>query len=125
MWRTECGERILEGAEAIVFAETLSTLLDDAILSKFEDCELGVTCFDNLTYGQKVSVLAIIGDGLFRKDVPPVEDEVFETQFEHFMSCIQEHKTPDTDVKGGIKVLEMLEAMYKSGEAGRAVSLVP
>ena len=73
MWRTECGERILKGAEAFVFAETLSTLLDDAIFGQFEDCELGVACFDNLTYGQKVSVLATIGNGLFKKDVPPVE----------------------------------------------------
>jgi len=73
MWRTECGERILEGAEAVVFAETLSSLLDEAILSKFEDYESGVVCFDNLTYGQKVSVLATIGNGLFKKDVSPVE----------------------------------------------------
>jgi hypothetical protein len=73
MWRTECGERILEGAEAIVFAEALSTLLDDAIVGQFDDYELGVACFDNLTYGQKISVLATIGNGLFRKDVAPVD----------------------------------------------------
>jgi len=73
MWRTECGDRILEGAEAIVFAETLLSLLDDAIMGQFDDYELGVACFDNLTYGQKSSVLATIGNGLFRKDILPVE----------------------------------------------------
>jgi len=73
MWRTECGERILEGAEAVVFAEALSTLLDYAIVDQFEDYESDVACFDNLTYGQKTSVLATIGNGLFRKDVAPVE----------------------------------------------------
>lgn len=73
MWRTECGERILEGAEAIVFAEALATLLDYAIVDQFDDYESGVACFDNLTYGQKISVLAIIGNGLFRKDVAPVD----------------------------------------------------
>jgi hypothetical protein len=72
MWRTECGERILLGAEARVFAEALSTLLDYAIVDQFEDYESGVACFDNLTYGQKISVLATIGNGLFRKDVDPV-----------------------------------------------------
>ena len=30
-------------------------------------------CFDNLTYGQRISVLATIGNGLFRKDVTPVD----------------------------------------------------
>jgi len=73
MWRTDRGERILKGAEAIVFAEALSALLDYAITDQFDDYESGVACFDNLTYGQKISVLATIGNGLFRKDVAPVD----------------------------------------------------
>ena len=73
MWRTDRGERILKGAEAIVFAEALSALLDYAITDQFDDYESGVACFDNLTYGQKLSVLATIGNGLFRKDVAPVD----------------------------------------------------
>ena len=67
------GKRILEGAEAIVFAETLSSLLDEAILGQLDDYQLGVDCFDNLTFGQRISVLAIISNGLFRKDVPVVD----------------------------------------------------
>ena len=73
MWRTQCGERILKGDEARVFAESLSTLLDNAIMDQFEDYESDVACFDNLTYGQKISVLATIGNGLFRKDVASVD----------------------------------------------------
>jgi len=73
MWRTQCGERILEGAEARVFAESLSTLLDNAIMDQFEDYESDVECFDNLTYGQKISVLVAIGNGLLRKDVASVD----------------------------------------------------
>ena len=72
MWRTECGIRILKGAEAKLFAEALAGLLDEAIMGKLEDYELGIRCFDDLTYGQKISVLATIGNGLFREDVPPV-----------------------------------------------------
>jgi hypothetical protein len=73
MWRTERGERTLKGAEARVFAESLSSLLDYAIVDQFEDYESGVACFDNLTYGQKIAVLATIGNGLLRKDIRPVE----------------------------------------------------
>jgi len=73
MWRTECGERILEGAEAIVFAESLSSLLDEAIMGTLDDYDLGIECFDNLTFGQRISTLATIGNGLLRKDVPSVE----------------------------------------------------
>ena len=65
MWRTQCGERILEGAEARVFAESLSSLLDNAIVDQFEDYESDVVGFDNLTYGQKISVLGS-NLGLFR-----------------------------------------------------------
>ena len=73
MWRTQCGERILKGAEARVFTESLSSLLDNALLDQFEDYESGVECFDNLTYGQKISVLVTIGNGLLRKDVASVD----------------------------------------------------
>ena len=73
MWRTELGERILEGAEAMVFAETLSRLLDEAILGQLDDYELGVACFDGLTVGQRIYALATIGNGLLREDVPPVD----------------------------------------------------
>ncbi|MFC1761787.1 hypothetical protein ACFL6U_06875 [Planctomycetota bacterium] len=73
VWRTQCGERILEGAEARAFAESLASLLDNAIVDQFEDYESDVVCFDNLTYGQKISFLTTIGNGLYRKDVAPVD----------------------------------------------------
>jgi hypothetical protein len=59
VWRTQYGERILEDAEARVFAESLSSLLDNAIVDQFDDYESDVVCFDNLSYGQKISVLAM------------------------------------------------------------------
>ena len=70
MWRTEYGDRILVGAEAKVFAKALSSLLDEAIMGTLDDYHLGIECFDNLTFGQRISVLAIIGNGLLRKDAP-------------------------------------------------------
>ena len=69
MWRTLYGERTLKGAEAVLFAEALSSLLDEAIAEEFDFYDLGVECFDNLTFGQKVSVLSIIGKGLLCKDI--------------------------------------------------------
>ncbi len=62
-------DRILKGAEARVFVEALLNLLDEVILCDFDDYELGIKCFDTLTFGQKISVLTTIGNGLFRKDV--------------------------------------------------------
>ena len=73
MWRTDHSDRILEGAEAKIFAEALLSLLDEAIMGTLDDYELGIKCFDTLTVGQKISVLATIGNGLFRKEVEIVE----------------------------------------------------
>jgi hypothetical protein len=73
MWRTSCGERILQGAEARVFAEALLCLLDEAFMSRFEDYSSGVSCFDDLTYGQKIAVLVTVGKGLLCPDAPAVE----------------------------------------------------
>jgi len=72
MWRTSCGDRTLKGAEARLFAEALLDLLDDEDELQFEDCELGIECFDNLTYGQAIFVLHTIATGLLRDDVPAV-----------------------------------------------------
>jgi hypothetical protein len=62
-------DRILKGAEARVFVEALLNLLDEVTLCDFDDYELGIKCFDTLTFGQKISVLTTIGNGLFRNDV--------------------------------------------------------
>lgn len=67
MWRTECGVRILKGAEAIVFAQALSGLLDEAVAGTLDDYQLGIRCFDDLTFGQKISVLATVGNGLLKE----------------------------------------------------------
>ena len=72
MWRTDPSDRILEGAEAKVFANALLNLLDEFDFCDFE-YELGIKCFDTLTVGQKIYVLATIGNGLFRKEVEIVE----------------------------------------------------
>jgi hypothetical protein len=73
MWRTDRGERILKGTEAIVFAEALSGLLDEAVSGTLDDYDLGIRCFDDLTFGQRISALATIGNGLLREDVPLVD----------------------------------------------------
>ncbi len=70
MWQTGHGERTLEGDEAIVFAETFLSLLDEAIQDQLDDYQLGVACYDNLTNGQTIAVLATICNGLSRRDVP-------------------------------------------------------
>ncbi|MFH1719440.1 MAG: hypothetical protein ABIF19_18975 [Planctomycetota bacterium] len=39
-------------------------------MGTLDDYEFGIECFDNLTFGQRISALAIIGNGLLRKDTP-------------------------------------------------------
>lgn len=93
MWWTSCGERTLEGAEAKVFAEALWDLLDESNLSESDDYGLGISAFDGLTYGQKISILFIVGNGLLRKDVPRVEltavsEGAIAAVFEHLKNLI-------------------------------------
>jgi hypothetical protein len=93
MWWTANGERVLEGAEARVFAEALLALVDEAYVGHFDDYDLGVNAFDKLTYGQKVAVLAIVGNGLLRRDVPRVDltadlEGAIAAVFEHLKNMI-------------------------------------
>jgi hypothetical protein len=56
MWRTQYDDRALEGAEAKVFAEALSSLLDSAIAEELDYYDLGIESFDNLTFGQRIAI---------------------------------------------------------------------
>jgi len=94
MWRTSCGNRTLKRAEARLFAETLLSLLDQEDALRDEDCPLGIEGYDRLTYGQKISVLAAIGNGLLREDVPAssltaVVEAAIAALFEHLKSLVE------------------------------------
>jgi hypothetical protein len=96
MWRTSSGIRTLDGTEAHLFARSLLNLIEET--KDANDCgddyQLGIAPYDNLTYGQKVSVLTTIGNCLLRDEVPPVEltavlEGVIATIFQHLKNCIQ------------------------------------
>ena len=72
MWRTQYGNRVLQGREAALFAESLLSLLDEYLIDQYEEYPVGIKAFDNLTYGQKIFVLSTIAHGLLREDVPIV-----------------------------------------------------
>ena len=40
-----------------MFAEALSDLLDEAIMGTLDEYELGIRCFDDLIFGQEISIL--------------------------------------------------------------------
>ena len=69
MWHTNCGDRTLEGAEARLFAEALWGFVSELELSE-GDYDVSLEVFDRLAYGQKVSLLSIIGAGLLKPDEP-------------------------------------------------------
>ena len=72
MWRTSCGDRILHRAGARFIAKALWGLLYEVQTVSLDDYSLGVPCFDNMTCGQEISVLAVVANGLRRKHVPVV-----------------------------------------------------
>ena len=72
MWHTNTGDRTLEGAEARLFAEALWDFLCELEVEG-GDFDAGLEAFDSLTYGQKVSVLSTVGNGLLSPEVPICE----------------------------------------------------
>ena len=69
MWHTNTGDRTLEGAEASLFAYTLWDFLCELEVEG-GDFDAGLRVFDSLTYGQKLSVLSAVANGLLKPDVP-------------------------------------------------------
>lgn len=93
MWWTQNGNRVLEPKEAVLFTESLLDLLEDFNLSDDDDYLLGISAFDNLTYGQKISVLSTVANGLLRTEVPMVSltaalEAAIAAVFEHLKNLI-------------------------------------
>ncbi len=72
MWATDDGERVLTGKRAAAFAAAAGYLLS-SLKTKEGEYPTGISPFDDLTYGQKVSCLDAITRGLLRQDVPAIE----------------------------------------------------
>jgi len=70
MWHTDGGDRVLEGAEARLFAEVLWDFVTYLEVGE-GDYDVGIGVFDRLTYGQKISLLSIIATGLLKPDELP------------------------------------------------------
>ncbi len=102
MWHTNCGDRTLEGAEARLFAEALLDFISELEVDE-GDYDTGLDVFDRLTYGQKVSVLSIIGNGLLKPDVPihkltAVVESAIAAVFDHLeMAVIVEIDEPEIE----------------------------
>lgn len=67
MWHTNNGDRTLEGAEARVFAHALWDFVQELENNK-GDYDVALPVFDRLTYGQKASLLSIVGRGLLKPE---------------------------------------------------------
>jgi hypothetical protein len=72
MWWTPEGERILLGAEAELLPNALGFVADHVRDDQNGDWEFGISTFDGLQHGQKLSVLAQIGRALLCEDEPAV-----------------------------------------------------
>jgi predicted dehydrogenase len=44
-------------------------------------------------------------------------------ELEHFLTCFREGRTPEESGEDGVRVLEILEAAYRSAREGRTVAL--
>ena len=91
MWHTGNGDRVLEGAEARLFAEALWDFITELEADEGE-CDVGIAVFDRLTYGQKISLLSIIAKGLLT-DVPirkltAVVEGAIAAVFNHIMEAV-------------------------------------
>ena len=72
MWHTADGDRVLRGAEAKVFAESLLDLAQNELVEDGDYCT-GIPVFDALTYPQKITILSQVAHALFREEVPMPE----------------------------------------------------
>lgn len=109
MWHTVMGDRILEGKEASLFAESALDLT--WTLELFEnEYDLNIRVFDSLTYNQKIWILLIIVKGLLQPKFPLVEltainEGAIAAVFEHLKAqvCCEIDMEESSDWRGLIR----------------------
>ena len=95
---------MLLGAEAALFREALGSLWDDIEMSEESDeqCLVGIVPFDNLTFGQRLTMLVEVGEALLDENVPmpnltAVNEATVAAVFAHLAINVEiEFDTPDT-----------------------------
>jgi len=72
MWRTQEGDRVLQGAEAALFREAMGNLWDAIEFHESinEQYYVDVGPFDHLSVGQKLAMLLQVGEALLDEAVP-------------------------------------------------------
>ncbi len=88
-WRTPSGDRTLDGPEATLVRAILSDmyeLLDEEAHDEAGQWKYGVRLFDELSWSQRLNLLVVVGEALFRLDVPPPDlSAVHEAALAHFV----------------------------------------
>ncbi len=62
-------------------------------------------------------------EGQIISKTPDLEDVDSESQFKHFIDCILNNRQPISTIAQGVTVLKMLDAIYRSAEAGKSVEI--
>ena len=62
-------------------------------------------------------------EGQIVSKVPDLENVESESQFRHFVDCIINNRQPVSTIEQGVSILKMLDAIYRSAEAGKSVSV--
>jgi hypothetical protein len=124
MWRTPEGKRVLAGAEWDLFREGLGFLWDE-VEFEFDDgmednaC-VGVVAFDRLQPGQKLALLALVGEALRDPAVPPPDltacnEAAVAAVYRHVALLvefeIEAGRDPDEDPL--VSMREMVRAAYR------------
>jgi hypothetical protein len=76
MWRTPLGDRVLQGAEAKLFATVVHVMVDEIVVGMDDEnlrMPSGVPAFDSLGWMQQLALLAEVTEALFRPDIPTPE----------------------------------------------------
>jgi predicted dehydrogenase len=112
------------GCGLIKFANGATIYLDNAWASMVESEVIGLRVLGTRG-GATMWPFDIVQsrDGKNRSVKPPLEGMVVQTQFEHFIRCVQEGRPSISPPEQGLTMLKMLDAIYVSQKRGKAVPL--
>ena len=127
MWRTPEGNRTLSGVEAEVFLEGLRSLAAE-LRDQRDDHESDVPAFDALSFGQRVSTLHDVANGLLRSDVP-VAVHTAANEATIYAIYRQLHRTLVDELilsdEGDEECIDVRELLYRAGSALRMEATPP
>ncbi len=117
-----------DSAAAIIHFENGATMMAEVswAINMEQDGPTEYTHIMGSKAGAKMFPLRIYGEEngyLCNMELPTASNNAYAAEIDHFIDCVRNHKTPESNAEDGLTMMKILEGIYTSAKAKKEIEL--